>query len=157
MSDVVNILLEVKPEHNHTCDSCYYIPHKVSPKCKAKAQYSLNGKNYCARHIKQACFDVLLRNTRATDCSAVDLEALKRELEFKCDTPDWNSDWVIEVVRDHLASRNLIRGAVESIEGLDKALEFCKPSGGTTIYTCHSSYVTMFEAAAKYLAMTKGE
>ncbi len=42
----------------------------------------------------------------------VDLEALKRDLEFNCEMPDWDASWVIEIVRNHLATTSRLNATV---------------------------------------------
>lgn len=103
-----------------------------------------------------------LCNPRATDCSAVDFEALKRDAymhlekvadykrssNMECKERDMS---VARATIDHLASRNLIRGAVEPIEGLDEALE-----SYINKEPFERNFNIVFLAATKYKAMTKG-
>ena len=88
-----------------------------------------------------------------------DIEALKRELYdnfiHACFPDGANKLFFLAGVReaiDYLASRNLIRGAVEPIDGLDVALQYY-----TNKEPFERNFNTIFLAASKYQAMTKGE
>lgn len=95
-------------------------------------------------------------NTRATDCTAVDVDALKREVFVnmgngnvgECEhSHGWN-DCI-----NHLASRNVFRGAVEPIEGLEEAINRTESDEDKGVML--GDIDIFYKAAKKYHEMTK--
>lgn len=74
-----------------------------------------------------------------------------RELEASIESEREMNAQLTKELDDHLASRNVFRGAVEPIEGLDKALE-----SYINKEPFERNFNIVFLAATKYKAMTKG-
>ena len=110
-----------------------------------------------------------LVNTRATDCREVDAEVIRNEAIRTYHTQQWEvikkggtPISPIEWAFDYMHSRNLIRGAVEPIEGLDIALDGAQAHTYTNKETVilmryGTDANTIIKAAKAYQTMTKGE